>query len=194
MSYRVNKECQYCINWDKNNQKSSTKLKCWCREGRGYKEPDEGRNCRDASAAPGYEFKGYYITTVVLDICDYKENCEISELIKQLRNEYMEQYPEYNEILNEYDIVGPKIAECLRNENDNVAIGLNLIQKFIMPTAIYVKSGFYDEAIRIYQTMVDYLKIKYGIMYDSQGLTCEYSKESTEKNDSMVRTHKKAVN
>lgn len=194
MAYRVDKQCQYCNNWDKRNQKTSSRLACWCREVRSYKEPNEGRNCRYASSAPGYEFKGYYITTAALDVCDYKEDCEILQLIKYLRYDYMEQNPENLKLLKEYDIVGPIIAEHLKEENNNVEICLNLIQHYIMPTAIYVKSGFYDKAIEVYKSMVDYLKIKYSVLPESIELECNNLSEINKKETGFVRVQKNAVN
>lgn len=138
MAREVEQQCQYCNNWDKRNQKTSSRLMCYCDKGRGYKEPDDGKNCPDASALPGYEFKTYsgpcFITTAVVNMCGFGDNARILYTMRQLRTK-MQETEEGQERLKKYDVEGPIIAQKLAEESEPLLFGYKIISEYLIPTA-----------------------------------------------------------
>lgn len=138
MAREVEQQCQYCNNWDKRNQKTSSRLMCYCDKGRGYKEPDDGKDCSDASALPGYEFKTYsgpcFITTAVVNMCGFGDNARILYTMRQLRTK-MQETEEGQEKLKKYDVEGPIIAQKLAEESEPLLFGYKIISEFLIPTA-----------------------------------------------------------
>lgn len=162
---RVPQECATCYNYDLNNQSSYARLMYWCKDLGGYKEPDDGRNCSHYLTNPKYS--RYHITTAVMDVCGYNKNNETYQLIMSLRDDYMEHNEASVELLREYDIVGPKIAKCILDDENREQISLNLLKDYIIPTASFIRINAYQMAVEKYKSMVDMLKVKYNITYKS---------------------------
>ena len=197
MAKEVKQECQYCNNWDKRNRKTSSILKCWCKEGRGYKEADEGKNCPDASPAPGYEFKTYdgpcFITTAVVGMCGFADDCRVMTNLRKLRGR-LQTTRAGKQLLKMYDVIGPQIADKLVEEDEQLLTGYKIISEDLIPTACEVENQKYTIAANRYCEMIDHLKNRYGIKeYSTQ---YEYDSDVTpaQMGHGTARVHKVSVN
>lgn len=110
----------------------------------------------------GYTRIGWYITTAICNILGYEDDCEVFTLTSQLRENHFAQTEEGLAFLNEYDFIGPMIADKLYEEN-NVEFATSLLERFLIPCAVAIKTGNYEEAAAIYLNMIIMLKAKYGI-------------------------------
>lgn len=220
MAREVEQQCQYCNNWDKDNKKTSSYLECRCKEGRGYKAPDEGKNCPDASALPGYEFKTYsgpcFITTAVVNMCGFGDNARILGSMRKLR-EKMQLTPEGQAKLKKYDVEGPLIASKLTEESEPLLFGYKIISEYLIPTAGEVQKAEdaslirtaneaeYNNAIKKqnihlmaaenrYCEMIDHLKNRYGIKEDSTQYEYDSDVTPAQMGHGTARVHKVDVN
>ena len=107
-------------------------------------------------------FWGYYITTAVCELLSIGEDSDIMNKIKFLRNEVMQNNEKYQDVLKEYDTVGPKIAKELREDRD-YELALGMLNFYIIPTVTLVNEHEYDQAVSKYKTMTDSLRDYYGI-------------------------------
>ena len=102
-----------------------------------------------------------YLTTIICNRLGYADSDENLEVMRDFRNKYLQKNQEYDSLLYEYDVVGPKISEHLMTED------LSIIQKlflsFIKPITLLIKQGNYQNAIERYQQMTLSLKDYYGI-------------------------------
>ena len=111
---------------------------------------------------------GYYITTAICDLLGLDEDCEIRNVMKNLRDNIMEKDTKYQDILSEYDVVGPQIASNLENEyneKDDKELVCSLFNFYIQPTVRLCNEGKTDEAISRYLEMTRSLEEVYGITY-----------------------------
>ena len=189
---RINQQCKYCINWDKTNKSSLSRVEYWCKDLGGYKEPDDGKNCSYFIFNPNYS--GYYITTAVMEICGYNEGNETYGLIKSLRDDYMEHNEASKELLEEYDVVGPIIAKKISNDENKEELSLHLLREFIIPTATCIRIHDYKMAIEKYKTMVDVLKFRYGVFDETEFYGYTKNTEFNEILNECQRIHKINVN
>lgn len=107
--------------------------------------------------------KTCFITTTVCDILKYRDDTPTLVILRSLRDNYMISKVEYNELLLEYNAIGPTISSNLLNEANKTQIAQNLYQNYILPAARLALFKRYDEAIEIYIKMVDSLKDRYSL-------------------------------
>lgn len=158
--------CGECLYLDFNNKDGySSKDKYYCNEMHRYVEPTD-RACRYYSYDKshnndknkgGYQPSGCYITTIIVEILGYEDNCEVLNILRNFRDTTLKTNIDYLPLLFEYDKVGPIICEHIRNEKNNERFCLGLLQYFLIPCVQAIKEEKTEEAISIYQNMVMYL-------------------------------------
>ena len=116
------KSCGECLYLDWNNkEKWTSKDRYWCRERRRYVETTD-RACNYAmedkskNSNTGYTRAGAdcYITTMVVDILGYDDNCELLQTLRSFRENYLRTHIEYLPLLVQYDVVGPLISKYIK--------------------------------------------------------------------------------
>ena len=112
----------------------------------------------------GYQKAGCYITTIVCNVLGYADDCFILTTLREFRENYLKQNPEYLPLLIEYDQIGPKISENILNEQDVYITALEIARNFLVPCVSAILDKLYDKAIDIYKNMVMYLKLKYQLI------------------------------
>ena len=147
-------KCAY-LNW---NNKSSRSVECyWCKEVGRYVEPTE-RACRYYIEKPKQTNSGCFITTVVVDILGYDDDCYILQTLRKFRDKFLQINSEYHNLLLTYDAIGPLISENLRNSDSKEEISLLVSQYYLLPICRYIESGDYYSAISSYIKMVKFLQ------------------------------------
>ena len=114
-----------------------------------------------------------YLTTIICEILGLDDNCEILTIMRHFRNDILQKNLKYIGILVEYDMIGPMIANNLKNDENSLWIAKELLEHYIKPIIIYINNRDYDNAIVLYQNMTNLLKENYGI-YDTNELVEDY--------------------
>lgn len=161
--------CSQCIyvEWD-NKERYTSKDRYWCKDMRRYVEKTD-RACKyfvlDESKKNdgGYQPSGCYITTIIVEILGYEDNCEVLNVLRNFRDTTLKTNIDYLPLLFEYDKVGPIICECLKNEKNNYRFCLGLLEHFLIPCVKAIKEEKIEEAINIYQNMVMYLNDEFNL-------------------------------
>ena len=105
-----------------------------------------------------------YITTMVCDRLGMGNDCDTLNTLRLFRNDVLQKDEKYKGILYEYDTVGPKIAEKLRDEDIEVINKIHDTQ--LKPIVGLIKLHQYDNVINRYVKMTKNLEEAYGISYD----------------------------
>ena len=167
MSY--GNKCAQCIYVEWNNkEKYTSKNRYWCKEKRRYVELDDS-TCyafiedKSKQNTGGFQQSGCYITTIIVEILGYDDNCELLNVLRNFRDTTLKINPTYLSLLFEYDFVGPIIAEHIRLEKNNYKLCLELLQNFLIPCVKLIKEEKIDEAVNVYQNMVMHLNEKFNL-------------------------------
>lgn len=165
MSYRWQDcYCRECECMDMNDIWKYDNSKRYCSERHEYYNPNEQACSRmkyDESKKNGTS--PCYLTTIIHNILGMPDNGFALQTLRNFRNNYMLNHPETYPMLIEYDIIGPQIAEALRNDPLNMSIAQTLYQTHIMPIAFLVSRKLNEMAIEKYQEMTNKLKNYYEI-------------------------------
>jgi len=157
--------CRECESMDLKDVWKHDNSKRYCSERREYYNPndkacsrmkyDEQRKTTSTSRC--------YLTTMISTILNFPDNGEALNTLRKFRDEYMLNHPETYVMLIEYDIVGPKIAEALRDDAINVFVAKTYYENYIKPIVTHISIGEYWVAIEKYKEMVFRLKNMYHI-------------------------------
>lgn len=166
-------ECTYLkINGECNNGKF------WCEKDLEWHYANEAecyRFCkaysRSDSVARSYYEKseraqssgGCYLTTITCEILGLPDNNMYLQTLRDFRKETLQKEEKYKELLVEYDIVGPIIANKLKQEKESVIIANNLLRMGIAKTVYHILNEEKIEAIKAYTDMTKLLIQAYDI-------------------------------
>ncbi len=160
--------CGSCVHMNTNDY-SGHKHICYCTY-RGHYYSLDDRKCQY------YEYdryKDYYdlnhrwhVVSAIFKKLDLKDSYECIDILHSFRNNFLENNPNYRELLNEYDIVGPVIAECLTNDPDSKILCKRLVEFFLSDMLSLIKEEKYEEALNKYIEMINVLKLFYEKQID----------------------------
>lgn len=154
-------KCGTCINLNL-KEKSKWSDKYWCMERHNYFGVND-YSCSYYNEDPNrVRDSQCYITTIVCHTLGYDDNCELLNILRDFRENYLKKHQEYLELLLEYDTVGPIISQNIALEN-NYAFCLIMLNGYLIPCANYIKNGNFENAITIYKNMVKHLTQKFNI-------------------------------
>lgn len=157
-------KCGTCINFEDNNGDKYDKsnayyVKGYCTWYRCYYYPDD--SCDSHYKMRESSNNSCFITTMICNKLGFSDDCDSLNTLRDFRNNVLQKNSEYQELLYEYDVVGPKIAQCLEREADNFIY--SLYHTFIVPIVSLVKDNKNREAIRKYSKMTLFLEYYYNI-------------------------------
>jgi hypothetical protein len=119
---------------------------------------------------PNYKYEkpssGCYITTVTCDILGLEDKNIYLQTFRKFRKDYLQKTPETLGILEEYDFVGPIIAQRIMNDENKQQLASELLKNYIHPIAknlLFEFNGNYDYAIKSYAQMTKELIKKYNL-------------------------------
>jgi translation initiation factor 2 beta subunit (eIF-2beta)/eIF-5 len=119
-----------------------------------------------------------FITTAIVEILQDDYGYVVLDKLKHFRNDVLQANPVWHAILRNYDVVGPKIADALRNDPDRLEVCKTLFRKYLNKCAMLVDSGddvkdntliddvynpYYQRFVQEYVAMTNWLANKYGI-------------------------------
>ncbi len=105
----------------------------------------------------------YYITTIVCKMLGLPDDCHQLEMIAKLKEEMMKTH-KGRVLISIYDVIGPKIAECLLyDKEDGITLANYSLKHGINETAKAVEKEDYTSAIKIYAQMTKDLARCYNI-------------------------------
>lgn len=123
-----------------------------------------------------------YLTTAMCNILGYEDNCQTLEILRGFRDNYMKQTEECLPLLEDYDLVGPKVCEKMEKDENKFKVANIMLLEYITPAIKAIKEEYNDDAIEIYKEMTLNLMKHYG--FDTSMLACE-------KENSVSKTRKK---
>ena len=157
--------CGDCEKLDKNDHRS-WENDYYCPETRKYKKlNDSACDKYIPKREGGYQPAGCFITTVICQSLGYRDNCEYLVILRNFREIYLKSFPAGIKLLQEYDQIGPILSMELANCPTIDAI--MLMKRFIIPCTDAIKSKKYDDAIAIYENMVNELKERFRYTLDT---------------------------
>lgn len=106
---------------------------------------------------------GCFITTITCEILGMNDNNQYLNSLRKFRNNILQKNKETIKILEEYDFIGPLIAEKLRNDPNRLKIAQSLLVNTIIPVAYNTEMGNYNEAIKKYLEMTKSLITRYNL-------------------------------
>lgn len=141
----------YCNKQDKSIDKST--VNTYCDNSLNY------RNCPtfNKSSSP------CYLTTAMCNILGQEDDGPVLNTLRHFRDTYMKNTPECKPLLEDYDTVGPIIAENLNSDKDKTLTANIMLYFFINPAIKSIIEEDYDNAIEIYKDMTINLMEKYNI-------------------------------
>ena len=122
------------------------------------------------SDCPNYKYEkpgsGCYLTTVTCDILGLEDKNIYLQTFRKFRKNYLQKTPGALGILEEYDFVGPIIAERIMNDQNKKQLAVHLMMDYIHPIAQNILMQFdgnYDFAIKSYAQMTRELIKRYNL-------------------------------
>lgn len=131
----------------KNNEIISTK------SGKSVTEFDIAEAIKKSSSS-----SGCFISTVVYKTISLNDDCDELMKLREFRDEVMLKDRLYSNLVDEYYMIAPEIANILM-EKDDIELCQHLSNEYIKKSINLIDSEQYDEAITVYKNMVNFLQI-----------------------------------
>ena len=133
------------------------KNKCYITGSYQYPATDSHGNiwCKDYSSKCPRKAQsgGCFITTVTCHILDKKDDDVVMNGLRKFRDEVLQKDEKYAEILQNYDIVGPMIANELMKDENKEKIAEVVYDHVLTPISELVEKGENDKAVEAYYQM-----------------------------------------
>ncbi len=104
-----------------------------------------------------------YITTMLCNILKLSDSNYYLNTLRNFRNNYLIKDYKYKNILIEYDIIGPVIANMLIDDSKKSFVAARMFYNYIQPIVSLIKDHMYVDAINSYKMMINILKKRYDI-------------------------------
>ena len=150
--------CGDCVTWITSDDANRYGEK-WCDYDRKYRRKDQ----------PIYGCRGFvwanrwYIVSAICKRLGLSDEYECVSLLHNFRVNVLEKNDKYNEVLEEYDTVGPFIAQMLLTDEDSKELCERLLQVYLVKVLDLIKTEKYDEALNRYVEMVNLLRTIYQV-------------------------------
>ena len=126
----------------KNKSVPSSQYSLYCR---GYNYS----NCVIYKSKNGSS-SGCFITTVVRDILGKKDDDKLLNNLRGFRDNILQKDKKYAEILQDYDNIGPRIADCLWCDKDAKQMAKGIYNTALVPINQMIINKEYDKACEKY--------------------------------------------
>ena len=148
---------------DKNSERHyATDPKCskFCKAGR--REQSAIDNAIDLSKSHEYN-GGCYLTTILCSILKLGDDNLYLKTFRDFRKNVLQKDDKYKPLLVEYDIIGPKIAECLNNDPLSRKVADYNFNKYVVDIFYYIINNEVELAVSEYKKMTYELKYLYNL-------------------------------
>ena len=128
---------------------------------------------------------GCYLTTAMCEVLGMDDHCYVLDTLRGFRDNYMINEPECIPLLNDYNTIGPIIADKIYDDEEASLVAGFMYSNYIVPATLYIEKEDNETAIDIYKTMTLDLMDRYGIDYDfgNYGLSPENNKPKQRKRE-----------
>ena len=109
---------------------------------------------------------GCFITTVVRDILGKEDNDVLLNNFRCFRDNILHCDEKYNELLQDYDNIGPRIADAIWTDKDAVKMANGIYNISLLPINEMIKNKEYDKACEKYYLLTLSLINYYGLKHD----------------------------
>lgn len=106
---------------------------------------------------------GCYLTTAFCHILGYKDDCYELEILRQFREQYLRGTKEGDNLLEEYETIGPKISNLLYLDPFRTDMVEKMGLQYIYPAISFINEGRFEDAKDTYIDMVNMLKERYHV-------------------------------
>ena len=110
-----------------------------------------------------YYSSRYYITTAVLGVMRALDNNYQIKVIGDFIENTLRQDMQYFPLLVAYEIVGPQIANALKEDKDKIRVAASMYYTYIKPTVEAIENNETENAVNIYKKMTLELAKRYNI-------------------------------
>lgn len=142
---------------------------------RKYIGPDQESVERHLENQNGVTNSGCFITTALVGILGFDDDCEELGILRIFREHYLQKQQEYRDLLFDYDVCGPILAKALEIDPDSVEVAIDLYTTYIKGCILYIKKGLFDRALEMYVNMTQSLIRRYGPnLYVGENLLASY--------------------
>ena len=107
---------------------------------------------------------GCFITTVTCEILDKKDDDKVMNGLRKFRDDVLQKDEKYAEILQNYDVVGPIIANKLKEDENKEKIAETVYESVLTPIAALVEDGEDEKAVEAYYQMTLLFINYYGLL------------------------------
>ncbi len=178
--------CGECARLDWNNKKISAYDMRRCPYLSKYVGLND-RACKHFIKKEKGQESGCFITTVVVDILGYQDDCWILNTLRDFRNNVMQKNYRYGELLMIYDAIGPKIAEALKEMQNRKEISVLVSQYYLIPICKSINNEDYTSAVNSYVGMVRFLQNQLFILDSVENYQYDENVAEEEKGHGKAR-------
>ena len=111
------------------------------------------------------ESSGCFITTVTCEILGRQDDSVVMNDLRKFRDEVLHSDEKYNDILKEYDVIGPILADCIKIDPQREIMADGLYNNALVPIHELVNNKEYDKAVEKYYLMTLMLIKYYGLKH-----------------------------
>lgn len=115
---------------------------------RAYEYSEKKKQENDSFKSP------CFITTIVCQVLGFKDTTKVLNSLRTFRNNVLKKDEKYKDILATYDIIGPIIADRIRQDELRDTLAVALFNTSIKSVYEFIENNDYLKAIKIYQEMV----------------------------------------
>ena len=109
---------------------------------------------------------GCFITTVVCDILGNDDSCQLLNNFRCFRDNILHSDKKYSEILQDYDNIGPMIADAIFNDKDRDIMAKGIYDNGLIPISKLIEDKKYDLACEKYYVLTLLLIKYYGLKHE----------------------------
>ena len=141
----------------------------WCmKNNHRVSDSDYYTYCRNYnySDCPTYkhqESSGCYLTTLVCIILKKDDHDYVLDTMRKFRDNYLQKDQQYEQLLKDYDNIGPVLAQWIIKDSDSKVMAQDLYDKVLMKIAQELENKHYDLALSLYEDMTLSLIKHYGL-------------------------------
>lgn len=100
-----------------------------------------------------HQSSGCYLTTIMCEILNYSDDNYYLQTLRGFRDNVMKKDCKYFPLLITYDVVGPVIANSLRNDPNREEIAKVFFNNYVERAVLSIEEGKKDMAINVYVAM-----------------------------------------
>lgn len=105
----------------------------------------------------GQKQKKCYLTTACVMSIGLKDDCNELNTLRRFRDEYLQNQPEGNRLIDEYYGIAPSIVDKINFRKDAASIYNSIYKDVILPCVDAINARQYDEALARYKDMFNKL-------------------------------------